>query len=216
MRHRNIVAATLSILLSSSTLALASDEYDETGRDSQVAGRDLTVRPWRPSQRPGYIPEDYEAATAVSLRPGPHAEIEIGAPISFEVSSGRDGFGHLYVLSASGRVQLWMENVPIEAHQSFRYPFDGMTIHATAPKGIDHVILLVTRDRIDGFRGRRTTHTPSGLNHTHAGFKRALEAKFMHMPRTRWTYAQSRVRVLDRCGRLHCSTLPGPTAGAFE
>src|SRR5438046_2918504 len=157
MRHRNTIAAALGILVSSSTLALAGDQHDQSGPQTPFASRDLTVSPWRPAERPSYRPDDYQAATAVALRPGPHAEVEIGAPIGFEVSSGRDGFGHLYVLSASGRVQLWMENVPVEANQSLSYPFDGLTIHASAPKGIDHVMLLVTRDRIDGFNGRRTS-----------------------------------------------------------
>jgi len=211
MRHRNTVAAVLGILLSSSTLALAGEQFE-----SPFAGRDLTVSPWRPADRPSYRPDDFQAATSVVLRPGPHAEIEIGAPISFEVSSGRNGFGHLYVLSASGRVQLWMENVPVEASQSFRYPFDGLTIHASAPKGVDHVVLLVTRDRIDGFKGQRTTYTPSILHYTHTGFKRALEAKFIDIPRTQWTYAQSRVRVVESCGTRRCSGVPGPTARADD
>jgi hypothetical protein len=124
--------------------------------------------------------------------------VAVGAPVSFEVSSSINGFGHIYVLSASGRVQVWMENVPITAGQRLRFPVGGQSIEAAGPTGREDLMLIVTRDRIDGFIGYEATRTPRLLDYSHEAFKRALTAKFVDLPHRQWGYARTSVQVVER------------------
>src|SRR5262245_5933483 len=57
----------------------------------------------------------------VTLNPNSNV-VPLGAPVSFQISSSVSGYGHLYVMSASGRAQVWMENVPIAAGQRLLFP----------------------------------------------------------------------------------------------
>jgi hypothetical protein len=134
---------------------------------------------------------------AVSLRPSA-AVVAVGSPISFEVGSSVHGFGHIYVLSASGRVQVWMENVPIPAGQRLQFPTGSMGILAAAPAGREDLMLIVTKERIDGFLGYETTRSPRLLDYGHQAFKQAVAAKFVDRPQREWGYARATVQVVER------------------
>jgi hypothetical protein len=133
----------------------------------------------------------------VTLRPSASA-VAVGAPISFEVASSINGYGHIYVLSASGRVQVWMENVPIPAGQGLVFPIGSMGIKAAAPAGHEELMLIVTKSRIDGFFGRKAMNAPRVLDYTHHAFRQALAAKFMDRPHQEWGYARTTVQVVER------------------
>jgi hypothetical protein len=135
------------------------------------------------------------------------AVVPIGGWISFRVSSSVNGYGHLYVMSASGRAQVWMENVPIAAGQRLVFPVGSVGIKAAPPAGREDLMLIVTRKRIDGFFGYETTRTPTVVDHDHKTFKQALTAKFVDVPRWQWGFARTSVRVVDR------SSPTGPTWG---
>ena len=147
-----------------------------------------------------------EARPRVTLIPNT-AVVPIGGWISFRISSSVNGFGHLYVMSASGRAQVWMENVPIAAGQRLVFPVGGLGIRASAPAGREDLMLIVTRQRINGFFGYETTRTPTVVDHDHQSFKQALTAKFITVPRPLWGFARTSVRVVDR------SSPTGPTWG---
>src|SRR5262245_19652844 len=83
---------------------LASAHAADASRGPEADTRDLRPAPARPGTAPAKRPE-------VALRPSAPV-VPVGTPVTFEVSSSVDGFGHLYVLSASGRVQVWLENAP--------------------------------------------------------------------------------------------------------
>ena len=147
-----------------------------------------------------------EARPRVSLIPNTSV-VAIGGWINFRVSSSASGYGHLYVMSASGRAQVWMENVPIAAGQRLVFPVGSLGIKASAPAGREDLMLIVTKQRIDGFFGYDTTRTPRVVEHDHQTFKQALTAKFVNMPRRLWGFARTSVRVVDR------SSPTGPTWG---
>jgi hypothetical protein len=147
-----------------------------------------------------------EARPKVSLIPNTSV-VAIGGWINFRVSSSASGYGHLYVMSASGRAQVWMENVPIAAGQRLVFPVGSLGIKASAPAGREDLMLIVTKQRIDGFFGYDTTRTPRVVEHDHQSFKQALTAKFVNMPRQMWGFARTSVRVVDR------SSPTGPTWG---
>jgi hypothetical protein len=150
--------------------------------------RDLMPTPTRPPA--GKRPE-------VTLRPSTGV-VPIGAPITFEVSSSINGFGHLYVFSASGRVQVWLENAPIAAGERLVFPMGGTGVRAVAPAGREHLVLVVTRDRINGFLGYEGTDTPRLLDYRPATFKKRLTDKFIDLPHSRWGYARASVDVVER------------------
>jgi hypothetical protein len=154
--------------------------------------RDLRPTPSRPGGGVGQRPR-------VTLRPSSPV-VPVGAPISFELGTSVNGFGHIYVLSASGGVQVWMENVPIAAGQRLLFPIGGTGIEAASPPGREELMLIVTRERIDGFLGYEGTRTPRLLEYSHGPFKRALTAKFVDMPHRLWGYARTSVQVVERSG----------------
>jgi hypothetical protein len=134
----------------------------------------------------------------VTLRPSSPV-VRIGAPINFELGSSVDGFAHVYVVSASGRVQVWMENVPIAAGQQKIFPTGGQ-ITAAPPAGREDIVLVVTRERIKGFLGYGSTRTPRDLDYEPATFKQAVRQRFEDLPRRDWGYARTLVQVVNRVG----------------
>jgi hypothetical protein len=124
--------------------------------------------------------------------------VSVGAPVAFRITSSVKGYGHLYVMSASGRAQVWMENVPIAAGQRLVFPTGSLGIKAAPPAGREDLMLIVTRERINGFFGYRSTRAPRVVEHDHQSFKQALTAMFVDMPRRQWGYARTSVRVIDR------------------
>jgi hypothetical protein len=124
--------------------------------------------------------------------------VPIGGWVNFRVSSSVSGYGHIYVLSASGKAQVWMENVPIAGGQRLTFPIGRVGVRAAPPTGREDLLLIVTRTRIDGFFGYDTTRTPSTVDYSHKSFKRALERKFEDMPKHLWSSSLTSVRVVDR------------------
>jgi hypothetical protein len=160
--------------------------------------RDLKPTPGRPPA--GKRPE-------VTLRPST-AVVPIGAPVTFEVSSSVNGFGHLYVFSASGRVQVWLENAPIAAGQRLVFPTGETGVRAAAPPGREDLMLVVTRERINGFFGYEGTDVPRVVDYSQATFKKRLTDKFSDLPHSQWGYARTSVDVVERL-----ASGPGPWWG---
>jgi hypothetical protein len=187
------ITATLALagaLAAGALLASARAAEIDAAPAAQADMRDLRPVPSRPGGGPARRP-------LVTLHPS-STNVPVGTPISFEVGSSVNGFGHMYVLSASGRVQVWMENVPIAAGQRLVFPIGGPAIEAAAPAGREELMLIVTRDRIDGFFGYKGTRRPRLLDMSHHAFKRALTAKFADLPHRQWGYARTSVEVVAR------------------
>jgi hypothetical protein len=165
---------------------------------SAVHATDLNGKaPLTRDLRPGPGPQGHhKARPRVTLKPSSPV-VRIGAPVSFELGSSIDGFAHVYVLSASGRVQVWMENVPVSAGQHTMFPARGQ-ITATAPAGRDDIVLVVTRERIRGFLGYGPVRTPRDLDYDAASFKQAVKERFEDLPLRDWGYAHVPVQVVSR------------------
>jgi hypothetical protein len=189
IRNPLAIAVTLAGAIACSSL-LASAYAEDASRGPNADARDLRPTPAKPGPVLAGRPE-------VTLRPSVPT-VPIGAPVTFEVSSSMNGFGHIYVLSASGRVQVWLENAPIGAGQQLIFPTGEIGIKAAAPAGREDLMLIVTRDRIDGFFGYAGTDVPRVLDTSHATFKRKLTAKFADLPHRQWGYTRTSVQVVDR------------------
>lgn len=189
---RNIVLITaiaLSSLWPPMSEALAQDRRID-------ASKDLTVEA---APKPASPPAKRRAAHAmqVSLMPIGPSTLAIGQPLRFKMVSISKGFGHLYVLSASGRTQLWLENAPLGAGEPLRYPRSGQIVRAAAPAGDETIIFVASRNRIDGFAGVGATTTPLDLQLTHEALRTAIQQKFGALPRGDWAYAEIKTRVHD-------------------
>jgi len=179
--------AVLAGALACSGLSVSS-AYTFDFKDEPPLTRDL---------RPGPDPQSHrKARPRVTLKPSSPV-VRIGTPINFELGSNVDGFAHIYVVSASGRVQVWMENVPISAGQHTLFPTRGQ-ITAAAPAGRDDIVLVVTRERVKGFLGNGPVRTPRDLDYDPGSFKQAVRERFEDLPHRDWGYARTLVQVVNR------------------
>jgi Domain of unknown function (DUF4384) len=186
-------AASLAITLAMMASQLAPAHAETTARGARELGTLSAGRDLRP-----VTPDDQGQARRPKVSLIPNAEVvRIGDTISFSVRSSIDGYGHLYVLSASGRVQLWVENSPIEAGRTVMFPSGAMGVRASAPAGRDQIVLVVTKNRMKGFAGRETTLSPQRLDLDHAEFKQALDAKLGSLPKRSWAAEGATVRVVE-------------------
>lgn len=172
---------------------------------SAQAARDLTVvtRPERPGPRPeagggsGGGGSGVSGPVTVSLVPSGSPVIRIGDPIRFKVVSTHAGFGHVYVMSASGRVQLWAENLRLQAGVPVDLPRRGLAIVAAPPAGDETVLFVATRKRFQGFLGGSTTANPAELQITRDSLLPTLQDKLGVFPREHWGFAQLVIRVTE-------------------
>ncbi len=149
--------------------------------------RDLTVEERDPVRH---------ARIAVSLLPMTPSIVSVGQPVAFQLSANTSGFAHLYVLDASGKVQVWLENVPIEAHEVLRYPLQGSIVRASPPGGDETILLVVTQQPFNGFLGSEESYRPFVLPYPRQRFRQALMAKTSRL-RHDWGAAMLVLRVKD-------------------
>jgi hypothetical protein len=146
---------------------------------------------WRPAQVPLARPVQASLMTV-----GPSI-LSIGDPLGFRMASlACEGYGQLYVLSASGRSQLWLENVRMHTGQPIYFPSPGSVVRATPPAGDETILFVVTRAPIHGFVGG-TSMTPFDLQYTHDGLRAAIQERLAAMPRSDWAVAEVSVRVQE-------------------
>ena len=83
--------------------------------------------------------------------------LRLGDPVSFILTTSTAGYGHLYMLNASGTVVALAENLPVapDTHTLFPPPGARFAIHARPPVGTDRVLFLVTQQPFPGVRRRR-------------------------------------------------------------
>lgn len=182
-------AIACASLLAPAQAADSSGPRGDMRADIRADMRDLRPVPTRPG--------GHARRPEVTLRPSTTV-VPIGAPVTFEVSSSVNGFGHIYVLSASGRVQVWLENAPIAAGQRLLFPIGEAGIKAAAPAGREDLMLIVTRDRINGFFGYEGTNVPRLLDYSQVAFKRKLTERFIDLPHPHWGYTRTSVQVVER------------------
>jgi hypothetical protein len=153
--------------------------------------RDLTVETHRPvhsSARPASGPLNVSLIPTTSVA-------AIGTPLSIQVMASRNAYGHLYLLSASGKTQLLMENVPLVGNRAVSFPPRNLVLRASAPAGDETVIFVASRGPIQGFAGGGATRTPLQLQQTHQGLRDALERMFQGTGRENYAFAEAVIRV---------------------
>ena len=110
-----------------------------------------------------YVPADQPFA--VSLVAAVPVPIRLGTNLGFNVSSSTAGYYSLYLIDPVGEVWVLAENMPLPAG-SVTYPSppaQNFTLTAAEPLGANRVIMLVTRDPINGFSGDNTLSSAVSL-----------------------------------------------------
>ena len=128
--------------------------------------------------------------------------LRLGDPVSFILSTSTAGYGHLYMLNASGKVVALVENLPVApgAHTLFPVPDAGFTIRARPPVGTDRVLFLVTLQPFQGFGGAGAASAPVTLAVQGDAFITNLNAATVRLPGNGWTLAETRVKVVAAGG----------------
>lgn len=141
------------------------------------------------------------ASFAVGIVPTQAPPVRIGTPVSFQMASSAAGFGHLYLINASGNVLAMAENLPIAANAPVLYPNPGggVTLRATPPAGTERVVLLVTRQPFAGFGGTggATSTQPRMLALTPAAFIEKLNTATSALVRESWAIAEERLQIIN-------------------
>ena len=141
------------------------------------------------------------AAFAVGVAPTLAPPVAVGTPVGFRVSSSETGYGHLYLINADGGVTMLAENLPLAAGTQVDYPRpdDGIQIRASAPAGIDRLVLLVTRQPFVGFADNQgsTLTRPVALASTAEAFLDEFNEATESLPAASWAVAETRVAVVE-------------------
>ena len=141
------------------------------------------------------------ATFSVGLVPTVAPPVTVGMPLAFRLSSSATGFGHLYLISATGDVLLLAENLPMAAGAQVAYPRpgDGIEIRAQPPAGVDRLVLLVTRQPFVGFANNRgeTVTRPAALASTAGAFLLDFNGATRSLPAASWAATEVRVEVVE-------------------
>jgi hypothetical protein len=209
IRHAAVAGALALGLSVGATDGLAQSNSNATSKDLSVEavpphwqapphGRPARPPHWQapaPHWRPAQVPLARPVQASL-MTVGPSI-LSIGDPLGFRMASlACEGYGQLYVLSASGRSQLWLENVRMHTGQPIYFPSPGSIVRATPPAGDETILFVVTRAPIHGFVGG-TSMTPFDLQYTHDGLRAAIQERLAAMPRSDWAVAEVSVRVQE-------------------
>ena len=124
--------------------------------------------------------------------------LRLGDPVSFILTTSTAGYGHLYMLNASGTVVALAENLAVapNAPVVFPAPDAGFAIRARPPVGTDRVLFLVTLQPFQGFGGAGAGGAPVTLTVQGDAFITNLNAATARLPGNGWTLAETRVEVV--------------------
>jgi hypothetical protein len=190
-------------MLISGSLALAPLAVADFARAGQ---RDLQIEQTAPAHHPHYHhrpqaafvrPADRARPTHVGLTPIGPSILRIGQPIRFRAWSNHAGFGQVYLATASGKVMLLAENLPLRANRPVALPARGLTLRAVAPAGDDSLIFVATRARFNGFAGGVSTSAPIDLQTSAGGLIQDLKSRLSATPDDDWGFTTVVVRVVE-------------------
>ena len=137
-----------------------------------------------------------EASFSVGIIPNRAPPVHIGDELGFTLSASQTGYGHLYLLNASGGVLVLAENLLVTggAQTSFPTPGSGFTFRASPPAGVERVLFLMTRQPFKGFGGGASG--PVQLPVQARDFIAELNTATGNLPDPGWVMAEIRVEIV--------------------
>ena len=144
----------------------------------------------------------YNAAApfSVGVVPNRAPPVRIGDELGFILSASETGYGHLYLLNASGAVLVLAENQPVVGgvQTAFPAPGGGFTFRASPPAGVERVLFLVTRQPFQGFGGGASA--PVQLPMKAVAFVEGLNAATGALPARGWAVTEARIEIVPADG----------------
>lgn len=137
-----------------------------------------------------------EAPFAVGVIPNRAPPVRIGDELGFMLSASETGFGHLYLLNASGGVLVLVENLLVAGGAQTMFPAPGstFTFRASPPAGVERVVFLMTHQPFRGFGGGASG--PVQLPVQARDFIMQLNAATRQLPGQGWVVAEVRVEIV--------------------
>ena len=116
------------------------------------------------------------------------------------LSASDTGYGHLYLLNASGGVLVLAENLLVAggAQTVFPTPGSGFTLRASPPAGMERVVFLMTRQPFRGFGGGASG--PVQLPVQARDFIMELNEATGQLPEQGWVVTETRVEIVPVAG----------------
>ena len=144
------------------------------------------------------VGQNPDATIVAGLVPDRAPPVAIGDEIGFSISANADAYGHLYLLNASGRVFVLVENLPLPANVQVRYPGDHAeyALRAQPPAGVERVVLLVTKHRFAGFSQGAAASGPVQIAVDARRFVSDLNAAARQLPDEDWTVVETRLQII--------------------
>lgn len=139
------------------------------------------------------------APFSVGIIPDRAPPVHIGDLLGFTLSSSDAGYGHLYLLTASGSVLVLAENMPLAAGSQNRFPQPGspFRFRAQPPAGVERLLLLVTRQPFQGFGGTAVAAGPVQLSMKAFSFVEHLNSATSRLPDQGWALAETRIQIVE-------------------
>ena len=139
---------------------------------------------------------------AAGIVPDRAPPVAIGDELGFRVSANGDAYGHLYLINASGRVFVLVENLRLPANAQIRFPRDSANLmfRAQPPAGVERVVLLATRHRFAGFSQGTAAGGPVQIAAEAREFVSELNAALGRLPEEDWTIAETHIEVIGQKG----------------
>ena len=140
----------------------------------------------------------YNAASpfSVGVVPNRAPPVRIGDELGFTLSASASGYGHLYLLNASGGVLVLAQNMAVAGGAQTAFPPPGgiFKFRATPPAGVERVLFLVTRQPFAGFGGGASG--PVQLPVKAHEFVMNLNVATGKLPGQGWALAETRVEIV--------------------
>ena len=140
------------------------------------------------------------APFSVGVIPNRAPPVRIGDELAFVLSANATGYGHVYLLNASGGVVVLVENLPIAADRQTVFPGPGASFkfRAQAPAGMERVIFMMTRQPLRGFGGGASS--PVQVPMQAQDFIGDLNEATGLLPEHGWAVAETRVEIVPAGG----------------
>lgn len=135
----------------------------------------------------------YLGTGAAFSKPTVHStSLTVDNQIEIHGKADRNGYGHLYLVSATGKASVVRENVPITQRKNMDWSVKGPSTGSQS-FGKDRVIFVTTNAKINGFAGDTSIRKQYSLDIEEAAFRRALRAKTDRMPKGHWSIAEATI-----------------------
>ena len=135
---------------------------------------------------------------SIGIAPDRAPPVRIGEKLGFSLSSSANGYGHLYLLTASGSVLALAENLPMKVGKRIAFPSSkaGYALRARPPVGQERILFLTTRQPFAGFAGGAAKDGPAQIPVSAEDFIRQLNMATRALPDNAWVITEEQFEII--------------------